>query len=420
MSENVQSLLARLGSQAREAAHVMSCASAEKKSLALRAAADVLASRKAELKEANEKDMEFGQSKNLTLSQLDRLYLDDARIDGIVSAIRKVAEIPDPVGKILRSWVGDNGLRFEKVAVPIGVIGVIYESRPNVTADAASLCFKAGNSVILRSGSESFHSASVITDCMREGLRQSGMPEDSVQLIPSRDRSAVGALLGCAEYVDVVVPRGGKSLIARVQSEARMPVFAHLEGLCHTYIDKSADIRKAKAVVFNAKLRRTGICGATETLLIHKDFSEKATHDIIGSLQAEGCEIRACEGLRSVMPNLSPATEDDWFTEYLDKILSVRIVDDLDAAIEHINHYGSHHTDAILTEDKAAAEKFMSLLDSAIILHNASTQYADGGEFGMGAEIGISTGRIHARGPVGVDELTVFKYRVFGDGHCRA
>ncbi len=420
MSEDVQLLLNRLGSQAREAAHIMALATAEEKTHALLKAAEVLSMRKTELKQANEKDMEFGQSKNLTLSQLDRLYLDEERIDGIISAIRKVAEIPDPVGKILRSWTGENGLKFEKVAVPIGVIGVIYESRPNVTADAASLCFKAGNSVILRSGSESFHSASLITDCMREGLRQSGMPENAVQLVPSRDRSAVGALLSCAEFVDVIVPRGGKSLIARVQSEARMPVFAHLEGLCHTYIDATADLRKAKAVVFNAKLRRTGICGATETLLIHKDFPEKTVKDIIRSLQVEDCEIRGCERLQDLLPNIKPATEDDWFTEYLDKILSVRIVDDLEQAISHINHYGSHHTEAILTEDKAAADRFMSCLDSAIILHNASTQYADGGEFGMGAEIGISTGRIHARGPVGVDELTVFKYRVFGDGHCRA
>lgn len=406
-----------LGVKARKASHILALLDAERKRESLLYAADSLELSSSAIEASNRKDMQFGKQKGLTSAKLDRLYLDSDRIQAMVSSVRLVAELVDPVGRVLDRYKAANGLIFEKVAVPIGVIGIIYEARPNVTADAASLCVKAGNAALLRCGSESFHSATAIADAFRAGLEKGGLPMDSVQLIPSRARSAVGDLLGAVEYVDVIVPRGGKSLIERVQNEAKMAVFAHLEGLCHTYIDGRADPVKAKSIVLNAKLRRVGICGATETLLIHKDFAYGA--DVVKALLDRGCEVRGCDRVRLLDKRVVAASESDWHSEYLDSIISVCFVDSWEQAIAHIEHYGSHHTDAIITEDASVADEFLRRVNSAIVIHNASTQYADGGEFGMGAEIGISTGRMHARGPVGVNELTIFKYCVHGQGQCR-
>jgi len=408
-----------LAEAARAASHELALADTDAKNNALTAAAAAVRAAEAELLEANAKDVAFGQEKNLSHAMIDRLKLDPARIEAMASGLEAVAALPDPVGEVMASWERPNGLRIERVRVPLGVIGVIYESRPNVTADAGGLCLKAGNASILRGGSESLHSSGVITECLQRGLEDAGLPRASIQMVPTRDRAAVGAMLARADLIDVIVPRGGKSLIERVMNEARMPVFAHLEGLCHVYVDAGADPEKARAIAFNAKMRRTGICGAAETLLVDRQADPAVLRAILSDLAKEGCELRGDDDVRALDPRVGTATEDDWYTEYLDTILSVRIVDGVEAAIDHINHYGSHHTDSIVTEDPDAARKFLAEVDSAIVMHNASTQFADGGEFGMGAEIGISTGRMHARGPVGTEQLTSFKYVVRGDGQIR-
>jgi glutamate-5-semialdehyde dehydrogenase len=346
--------------------------------------------------------------------------LDAKRIEGVARAVEDIAALPDPVGRVLATFDRPNGLKIERVATPLGVVGVIYESRPNVTADAGALCLKAGNSVILRGGSDSFHSSSVIHACLAEGLRAANLPEDAIQLVPTRDRAAVGEMLkGLNGAIDVIVPRGGKSLVARVQEEARVPVFAHLEGIVHVYVDGAADLDMATSIVRNAKLRRTGICGAAETLLV--DRAVEATHlaPLVRTLLDAGCEVRGDAAAQAADPRVKPASEEDWRTEYLDAIISAKVVDGLDAAMDHIERHGSHHTDCIVTQDQARAERFLREVDSAIVLHNASTQFADGGEFGFGAEIGIATGRMHARGPVGLEQLTSFKYRVRGAGQTR-
>jgi glutamate-5-semialdehyde dehydrogenase len=345
--------------------------------------------------------------------------LDDRRIDAMAKGLDEVAALPDPVGTELARWTRPNGLDIARVRVPLGVIGIIYESRPNVTADAGGLALRSGNAAILRGGSESFHSSRAIAASLKHGIVAAGLPEDAVQIVPSRDRAAVGMMLGMTEFIDVIVPRGGKSLIERVLREARMPVMAHLEGNCHVYIDAAADPEKARRIVMNAKMRRTGVCGAAETLLVDRKIAASQLPAILGDLHAAGCEIRGDDATRAFDPAAKPATEEDWATEYLDAILAVRVVDGVDDAIAHINRYGSHHTDAIVTEDRAAAERFLDRVDSAIVLANASTQFADGGEFGMGAEIGIATGRLPPRGPVGAEQLTSYKYVVRGSGQVR-
>jgi glutamate-5-semialdehyde dehydrogenase len=375
---------------------------------------------KAEILAANALDMDNAVKKGMTKAFQDRLLLTEARLDGIVDALRSIAELPDPVGSVISEWDRPNGLHIERVRTPLGVIGVIYESRPNVTADAGALCLKSGNVVILRGGSDSVHSSRALVDCLRLGLKQAGLPEDAVQLVPTTDRAAVGEmLLGLNGSIDVIVPRGGKSLVARVQAEARVPVFAHLEGLVHVYIDRSADLEKAVSVTLNAKMRRTGICGAAETLLVHKDVVSTHLKPIVDALVSKGCEIRGDATVLDMIAEAKPATEEDWKTEYENAIISVKVVDSVEAAIGHIEHYSSHHTEAIIAEDPVAVEKFFNEIDSAILIHNASTQFADGGEFGFGGEIGIATGKMHARGPVGVEQLTSFKYRVRGNGQLR-
>ncbi len=419
-AEDVASLMARLGARARAAGPVLALASAERKHAALIAAADAMLRQENAILDANAEDMARGEENGLSAASLDRLKLDAKRIRGIVDGVRAVAELPDPVGAVTASWERPNGLRIERVRTPLGVVGVIYESRPNVTADAGALCLKAGNPVILRGGSDSLHSSSAIHACMVEGLRAANLPEHAIQLVPTPDRAAVGAMLsGLSGTLDVIVPRGGKSLVARVQAEARVPVFAHLEGLCHLYIDRSADLDMAKKIAVNAKMRRTGICGAAETLLV--DEAALATHlvPILQALQNAGCAIRGSEEVVLAFPDASPATEEDWRTEYLDAIISAKLVKGVGGAIAHIAKYSSHHTEAIVAEDPSAAARFFNEIDSAILLHNASTQFADGGEFGFGGEIGIATGRMHARGPVGVEQLTSFKYLVRGDGQVR-
>jgi len=404
---------------ARNAVQALGLASAEIKNAAIRAAAARLRAGEAEILAANAKDMEAGRAKGLTNAMLDRLALTPARIEGIAKGLEAVADLADPIGRVQSSWTRPNGLVIERVSVPLGVIGVIYESRPNVTADAGALTLKAGNAVILRGGSESIHSSKAIHACLVAGLRAAGLPEAAIQLVPTTDRAAVGTMLTAVNLIDIIVPRGGKSLVARVQEEARVPVFAHLEGICHTYLDKAADLNMAREIVLNAKLRRTGICGATETLLIDRAGADRLVKPVIEALLAAGCEIRAEAELRGLDARIKPASEEDWVTEYLDAILSVKLVDGVEGAIAHVNRYGSHHTDSIITGDADAAAKFLREVDSAIVVHNASTQFADGGEFGFGAEIGISTGRIHARGPVGVEQLTTYKYVVRGEGQTR-
>lgn len=417
--ENIPALMADIGIRAKTAAQTLATASAERKHAALIGAAESVWSRRAEIIEANAKDLEFGRSKGLSPAMMDRLMLDESRIQGIVDGLRAVAEQADPVGEVLAEWDQPSGLKIQRVRTPLGVIGVIYESRPNVTADAGALCLKSGNAVILRGGSESFNSARAIHACLAQGLRDAGLPEDAVQLVPTRDRAAVQELLTMTDYVDVIVPRGGKGLVGLVQREARVPVFAHLEGIVHIYLDKSADPKKALEVVLNAKTRRTGICGAAECLLIHKDIVETIGQDVLAALAAAGVEIHAAEGLMGP-EGMELATEEDWGKEYLDAIIAAKPVADIDEAIAHIRKYHSQHTDCIITEDEAAVAQFFSELDSAILMHNASTQFADGGEFGMGAEIGIATGKMHARGPVGAAQLTSFKYLVRGDGAVRS
>ena len=419
-NDNLQMLMVKIGRRARAAARVLGNASTEQKNQALLAAADVLRQRASDILAANALDRADAEVKGVKGSFLDRLKLDAARLDAIAQAVVDIAALNDPVGRVLAEWTQPNGLRFERVATPLGVIGVIFESRPNVTADAAALCLKSGNAALLRSGSESFRTSSLIADAMRAGLRAAGLPEDAIQLVPTRERDAVGLMLsGLEGAIDVIVPRGGKSLVARVQNEARVPVFAHLEGICHVYIHAKADLAMAVSIVLNAKLRRTGVCGSAETLLIDKAVAKTHLQPLLDALIDKGCAIRGDATVQAADPRVTLATEEDWRTEYLDAILAVKIVDGLDAAIDHIETYGSHHTEAIITEDNGAAEAFLTRVDSAIVLHNASTQFADGGEFGFGAEIGIATGRMHARGPVGVDQLTSFKYRVHGSGQTR-
>jgi len=412
-------LMGRIGTAARAAAAELAFAPADRKQAALEAAADAVFARRAEIVAANAGDLAYGAAKGLSPAMMDRLKLDEGRIGGIVAGLRAVAAQRDPVGRVLADWDRPTGLRIRRVATPLGVVGVIYESRPNVTADAGALCLKAGNAVILRGGSESFHSSTAIHACMVEGLRAAGLPEASIQLVPTRDRAMVAEMLRATAHVDVIVPRGGKGLVGLVQAEARVPVFAHLEGICHVYLDRAADPAKARAVVLNAKTRRTGICGAAECLLIHRDLVDGLGAEVVADLVAAGVEVRGGEGLHH-LPGVVPAAPEDFGREFLDMIIAAAVVEDVDGAIDHIRRHGSQHTEAILTEDDAAAERFFTRLDSAILMRNASTQFADGGEFGMGAEIGIATGKLHARGPVGAEQLTSFKYIVTGDGTVRA
>ncbi|MDZ7908834.1 MAG: glutamate-5-semialdehyde dehydrogenase [Gemmobacter sp.] len=417
--EDMAELMRTIGAAARAAAAELAFTPSERKAAALEAAADAVWAQRAAILAANAQDMAFGAAKGLAPSMMDRLKLDEGRIGAIVEGLRAIAAQPDPVGRVLAEWDRPTGLHIQRVATPLGVVGVIYESRPNVTADAGALCLKAGNAVILRGGSESFHSSAAIHACMVEGLRAAGLPEAAIQLIPTRDRAAVSAMLQAVEFIDVIVPRGGKGLVGLVQKEARVPVFAHLEGICHIYADRDADIDKARRVLLNAKTRRTGICGSAECLLMDWAFWTDHGAVLIEDLLAAGVEVRA-EGALSRIPGTVPAKPDDFGREFLDMIIAVKLVDGVDGAIEHIRKYGSQHTESILTENDATAAKFFARLDSAILMRNVSTQFADGGEFGMGAEIGIATGKMHARGPVGAEQLTSFKYLVTGDGICRA
>jgi glutamate-5-semialdehyde dehydrogenase len=417
---DVAAIMDAIGVNAKAAASALATASTEQKNDALNAMADLVLANSVAILSANAEDLRNIEGKGLLPSFIDRLTLTEKSIAGMAEALRQIAAIKDPVGEVIAAWDRPNGLHIERVRTPLGVIGVIYESRPNVTADAGALCLKAGNAVILRGGSDSIHSSQAIHRCLVAGLKQAGLPEHAIQLVPTTDRAAVGAMLsGLSGAIDVIVPRGGKSLVARVQSEARVPVFAHLEGLCHIYVDASADLEMAKAIVVNAKMRRTGVCGAAETLLV--DSAAIGTHlmPVLEALTQAGCEIRASAAVLKVHPGFKPANEDDWHTEYLDAVISVAIVDGISGAIRHINTYSSSHTEAVIAEDPAVVARFFNEIDSAILLHNASTQFADGGEFGMGGEIGISTGKMHARGPVGVEQLTSFKYRVHGTGQIR-
>ncbi len=415
--DTIPALMADLGKRAKEASNALGFASAERKHAALIAAADAVWENRAPIIEANRKDLEFGREKGLSAAMMDRLMLDEDRVRGMVDGLRAVAEQADPVGEVLSEWDMASGLNIQRVRTPLGVIGVIYESRPNVTADAGALCLKSGNAVILRGGSESFHSSTAIHSCLVEGLKAANLPEDAIQLIPTRDRAAVQELLTMTDYVDVIVPRGGKGLVGLVQREARVPVFAHLEGIVHIYVDKAADPQKTLDVVLNAKTRRTGICGAAECLLVHEDVAKTLGRDVVSALMAAGVEVHA-EGDLAIEGTIA-ATDEDWGKEFLDSIIAAKPVADIDAAIAHIRANGSDHTDCIMTEDANAAARFFERLDSAILMHNASTQFADGGEFGMGAEIGIATGKMHARGPVGAAQLTSFKYLVRGNGTTR-
>jgi glutamate-5-semialdehyde dehydrogenase len=416
--EDIPAMMAEIGLRAKVAAAELGFASAERKHAALISAAENVWIASAEIIAANAKDMEFGREKGLSDAMMDRLMLNEDRIQGIVDGLRAVAEQADPVGQVLAEWDMASGLHIKRVRTPLGVIGVIYESRPNVTADAGALCLKSGNAVILRGGSESFHSSAAIHACLVRGLRDAGLPVDAIQLIPTRDRAAVSELLTMTDTVDVIVPRGGKDLVGLVQREARVPVFAHLEGIVHIYIDQHADPEKVVKVVLDAKTRRTGICGAAECLLIHQSVADSIGQGVIGALIDAGVEVHA-EGELAQIKGTQAATNDDWGREYLDMIIAAKIVPDVDGAIAHIQQFGSNHTDCILTEDLSVRDRFFERLDSAILMHNASTQFADGGEFGMGAEIGIATGKMHARGPVGAAQLTSFKYLVTGDGTVR-
>jgi glutamate-5-semialdehyde dehydrogenase len=417
----LETLLLDLGRSARRASRVLALAPPEQKNKALVAAADFLRARAAELIEANAQDMAAARAKALAPSMLDRLLLDEKRIASMAQSLVDIAALPDPVGRVLETFARPNGLKIDRVSTPLGVVGVIFESRPNVTADAGALCLKAGNAAVLRAGSESFHSSRLIHACLVQGLTAAGLPEACIVLVPTRDRAAVGAMLsGLGGAIDVIVPRGGKSLVARVQAEARVPVFAHLEGIVHLYADIDADLAKARKILLNSKMRRTGICGATETLLVDRAGAERLLAPLVKTLLEAGCEVRGDAAAQAVDLRVKPASEQDWSTEYLDAVISVKLVEGVRGAIDHIETYGSHHTDGIVTENRATADKFQREVDSAIVIHNASTQFADGGEFGFGAEIGIATGRMHARGPVGVAQLTSFKYVVHGDGQTRA
>jgi glutamate-5-semialdehyde dehydrogenase len=409
-----------IGRAAVEAAEVLALAGTDRKNAALASVAKSLRARAGQILAANARDVDVAEAAGLGGAMLDRLHLDAARVEAMAVGVEQIATLADPIGTVAADWVRPNGLRIQRVRVPLGVIGIIYESRPNVTCDAGALCLKSGNAAILRGGSESHRSSAAIHSSLVEGLRAAGLPEACIQLVPTTDRAAVGYMLGSmTDYIDVIVPRGGKSLISRVQQEARVPVIGHLEGNCHVYVDRAADLGMARAIVMNAKLRRTGICGAAETLLV--DEACAATHlvPIVRDLLDAGCEVRGDEHVQSVDPRVRPAVEDDWYTEYLDAVIAARVVNGVDGAVRHIAQYGSAHTESIVTEDARSAEEFLSRVDSAIVLHNASTQFADGGEFGMGAEIGISTDRFHARGPVGVEQLTSYKYVVRGSGQVR-
>ncbi|MEX2693975.1 glutamate-5-semialdehyde dehydrogenase [Rhizobium mongolense] len=419
-SPDIDALMNDIGRKAKAAARPLGFASTEAKNEALNAMADAILASKEHILAENAKDLKDVAGTDMLASFIDRLTLNDQRITEMAEGIRAIAALKDPVGEVIAAWDRPNGLKIERVRTPLGVIGVIFESRPNVTADAGALCLKAGNAVILRCGSDSRRSSQAIHACLVEGLKAADLPEHAIQLVPVSDRAAVGAMLrGLEGAIDVIVPRGGKSLVARVQNEARVPVFAHLEGLCHIYVDKSADIEMAKRIIVNAKMRRTGICGAVETLLV--DGAAIGTHltPLLKVLAEAGCEIRASATVLKVAPGMKPATEEDWSTEYLDAVISVAVVDGISGAIAHIQNYSSNHTEAVIADDPAVVERFFTEIDSAILLHNASTQFADGGEFGMGAEIGIATGKMHARGPVGIEQLTSFKYRVRGTGQTR-
>lgn len=416
----VGELMEGLGKAAVQASAVLALASTTQKNLALSAAAAAVRRRRDDILAANEHDMAAARASKLSGALLDRLKLDEKRVEGIARSIEEVLALPDPIGTVVAEWDRPNGLRIQRVRVPLGVIGIIYESRPNVTADAGALCLKSGNAVILRGGSESRHSSAAIHACLVEGLGAAELPAECVQLVPTTDRAAVGYMLaGMTEYVDVIVPRGGKSLVERVQKEARVPVIGHLEGNCHVYVDRDSDVRMARSIAVNAKMRRTGICGAAETLLVDRACVDTHLAPIVEDLLAAGCEVRGDATVQKVDARVRAATEDDWYTEYLDSIIAARVVDGVDAAVAHIAKYGSAHTESIVTENQATADRFLQHVDSAIVLHNASTQFADGGEFGMGAEIGISTDRFHARGPVGAEQLTSYKYVVRGKGQVR-
>ncbi len=416
----IDALMQDIGARAKAASRPLAMACTDAKNRALNAMADAILAATPEILAANAADLKATEGSAMLPSFVDRLTLSEKRIADMAEGIRAIAAFQDPVGDVIAEWDRPNGLHIERVRTPLGVIGVIYESRPNVTADAGALCLKAGNAVILRGGSDSAQSSRAIHACLQRGLSQAGLPEDAIQLVPVTDRAAVGAMLsGLNGAIDVIVPRGGKSLVGRVQSEARVPVFAHLEGLCHVYVDASGDLDMALKIVVNAKMRRTGVCGAAETLLIDRAVAATHLKPLIEALQKAGCEIRASADVLALLPGLKPATEEDWRTEYLDAVISVALVDGVTGAIAHIDRYSSHHTEAVIAEDPEVVERFFREIDSAILLHNASTQFADGGEFGMGGEIGIATGKMHARGPVGVEQLTSFKYRVRGTGQTR-
>ncbi len=419
-SADIAATMTGLGVAARAAATLLATTSAAQRNAALAAAAAAIHADAAAIATANARDMGAAAERGLSGAMLDRLMLDESRIEAMAAGIETIIDLPDPLGRVLEEWERPNGLRIQRVAVPLGVIGIIYESRPNVTSDAAALCIKSGNAVILRGGSESFHSSTAIYECLRRGVESAGLPPAAVQMVPTTDRAAVGFLLSSmAEWLDVVVPRGGKNLIRRVQEEARVPVIGHLEGICHVYLHEAADPDVARDVVLNAKMRRTGICGAAETVLVDRAAANALLPPVCKALIDAGCEVRGDEVVRGLVPQAVAASEEDWSTEYLDAVISVRVVENLDAAVAHIRQYGSGHTESIITTNEDAAERFLRDVDSSIVLQNASTQFADGGEFGMGAEIGIATGRIHARGPVGAEQLTSYKYVVRGSGQVR-
>jgi glutamate-5-semialdehyde dehydrogenase len=407
-----------IGQAARAAAAEMALAASEAKGAALTAAAAAIRAQRPAILQANARDMAAAEQRGLTSAMLDRLKLDDKRVEAMAKGLEEIARFPDPVGSVLAEWTRPNGLKIQRVRVPLGVVGIIYESRPNVTADAGALCLKAGNAAILRGGSESFHSSRAIHAALVDGLKAAGLPAAAIELVPTTDRAAVGEMLRMSAHIDIIVPRGGRSLIERVQAESRIPVIAHLEGNCHTYVDGAADPAMARKIVLNAKMRRTGICGATETLLVDRRAIGQLPQ-LLADLIGAGCEVRGDAETQRLDPRVKPATAADWDTEYLDAIIAAKVVDGVDAAIAHIGRHGSRHTEAIVTEDAAAAERFMARVDAAIVMHNASTQFADGGEFGMGAEIGISTGKLPPRGPVGAEQLTSYKYVVRGTGQLR-
>lgn len=413
-------LMLTLGRAAREAAKVLALAPTKQKNDALMAMASKIRRSAADILSENARDLENAKTKELKSSFVDRLTLNESRLEAMARGLEEVAALPDPVGKVMSKWTRPNGLEISRVRVPIGVIGIIYESRPNVTADAGGLCLKSGNAAILRGGTDGFHSSGAIIACLQRGLDIAGLPRTAIQMVPNADRDCVGLMLeGLGGTLDLIVPRGGKSLVARVQADARVPVFSHLEGICHVYVDKAADPGMARTICLNAKMRRTGVCGSAETILIDRAAAEANLKPIVSTLIDAGCEVRGDKATQAADTRVKPATEEDWSTEYLDAIISVKVVDGVDAAMAHIARYGSKHTDSIITGDAATAERFLNEVDSAIVLHNASTQFADGGEFGFGAEIGIATGKLHARGPVGVEQLTTFKYLVRGTGQTR-